>query len=75
MMDDVENVGIERGIYLAAGVPRRFAPLALESGSGDKDLLADALHGILTDDEFDELVGTLQSLQAGFTRTDTGGDR
>ncbi|APX98733.1 hypothetical protein [Natronorubrum daqingense] len=53
--------GIDRGIYLAADTPRTFAPLALEDGGGDKELLADALEGILTDDELEELVRSLQT--------------
>lgn len=51
--------GIGRGIYLAADTPRSFTPLALEDGSGDKQLLAEALEGILSEDELDELVAAL----------------
>ena len=47
---------IDRGIYLAADTPRSFIPLALEDGSGDKKLLAEALVGILSEDELSELI-------------------
>ena len=53
--------GIERGIYLAADDPRSFAPLALEGGDGDKQLLAEALSGLLDDDEVDTLISHLLS--------------
>ena len=53
--------GIERGIYLAADSPRTFVPLALEGGDGDKQLLAEAVVGILSDDEVDELISELIS--------------
>lgn len=57
--NQTDGSGIERGIYLAADTPRSFTPLALEGGAGDKQLLADALAGILTDEEVEELVSEL----------------
>jgi len=55
----MSSEGIERGIYLAADTPRSFLPLALEGGDGDKQLLAEALSGILDDDEVDDLISDL----------------
>jgi len=51
--------GIERGIYLAADTPISFHSLALEGGDGDKNLLAEALAGILDEDELDTLIQRL----------------
>lgn len=60
---------IDRGIYLAADTPRAFIPLALEDGSGDKRLLAEALVGILSGDELAELIDRCD------TDTEQGGER
>lgn len=60
-MIGVSTDGIDRGIYLAADTPRSFTPMALEGGGGDKQLLSEALEGILSEDEIDELVESLIS--------------
>lgn len=60
MASEEFTAAIQRGIYLAADTPRSFTPLALEDGRGDKQLLAEALAGILTEEELEELLSELR---------------
>ena len=60
-MSDQTAGGIERGMYLAADSPRTFVPLALEGGDGDEELLAEAVVGILSGDDVDNLISELIS--------------
>lgn len=61
-MDGIEREPIQqRGIYLMADTPLTAHPLALEDGSGDKQLLAEAIGENLTDEEIDDLISELIS--------------
>jgi len=51
----------QRGVYLMADTPLTAHPLALEDGSGDKQLLADVIEESLTDEEIDDLISELVS--------------
>lgn len=48
-----------RGLYLIADTPLTAHPLALEDGSGDKQLLAETIADELTDDEIDDVINEL----------------
>jgi len=61
----------QRGIYLMADTPLTAHPLALEDGSGDKQLLADALADELTDEEVDDLINELISRRVNDERDGT----
>jgi len=49
----------QRGLYLMADTPLTTHPLALEDGSGDNNLLAEAIAEQLTADEIDDLINEL----------------
>lgn len=49
----------QRGVYLMADTPLTAHPLALEDGSGDKNLLAEVLAEQLSDEDVDDLVSDL----------------
>lgn len=51
----------QRGVYLMADTPLTAHPLAVEDGSGDKQLLAEVIAEELTDDEVDSLINRLIS--------------
>lgn len=49
----------QRGVYLMADTPLTAHPLALEDGSGDKQLLAEAIGEQLDQDDLDTLIQSL----------------
>jgi hypothetical protein len=51
----------QRGVYLMADTPLKAHPLALEDGSGDKQLLAETICENLADGEVDNLISELIS--------------
>lgn len=59
-MSEPSEPGIEqRGLYLMADTPLTALPLAVEDGSGDKNLLAECLAEQLTGEEIDDLINDL----------------
>lgn len=46
----------KRGIYMLADTPLSATPLALEDGSGDKNLLAEVIVENLTSEDIDDLI-------------------
>ena len=66
MSDNVTSTGNtdreliqQRGVYLMADTPPTAHPLAIEDGSGDKQLLAETVAEQLTDAEVDTLINAL----------------